>query len=109
MAGTSWGTIAIMVPIIAPLALSVSGGSPAAVAATNGYVKFSIQTWNSASGTWNAATTATTAKVATMSTSGTEFSTFVAVPLNEQLLVTAEFTCDQASETFSKVLTNTNS
>ncbi len=51
MAGTSWGTIAIMVPIIAPLALSVSGGSPAAVAATNGYVKFSIQTWNSASGT----------------------------------------------------------
>lgn len=26
MAGTSWGTIAIMVPIIAPLALSVSGG-----------------------------------------------------------------------------------
>ena len=88
---------------------TVSGGSPAAVAATNGYVKFSIQTWNSASGTWNAATTATTAKVATMSTSGTEFSTFVAVPLNEQLLVTAEFTCDQASETFSKVLTNTNS
>ena len=87
---------------------TVSGGSPAAVAATNGYVKFSIQTWNSASGTWNAATTATTAKVATMSTSGTEFSTFVAVPLNEQLLVTAEFTCDQASETFSKVLTNTN-
>ena len=88
---------------------TVSGGSPAAVAATNGYVKFSIQTWNSASGTWNAATTATTAKVATMSTSGTVFSTFVAVPLNEQLLVTAEFTCDQASETFSKVLTNTNS
>ena len=88
---------------------TVSGGSPAAVAATNGYVKFSIQTWNSASGTWNAATTATTAKVATMSTSGTEFSTFVAVPLSEQLLVTAEFTCDQASETFSKVLTNTNS
>ena len=87
---------------------TVSGGSPAAVAATNGYVKFSIQTWNSASGTWNAATTATTAKAATMSTSGTEFSTFVAVPLNEQLLVTAEFTCDQASETFSKVLTNTN-
>ena len=87
---------------------TVSGGSPAPVAATNGYVKFSIQTWNSASGTWNAATTATTAKVATMSTSGTEFSTFVAVPLNEQLLVTAEFTCDQASETFSKVLTNTN-
>ena len=87
---------------------TVSGSSPAAVAATNGYVKFSIQTWNSASGTWNAATTATTAKVATMSTSGTEFSTFVAVPLNEQLLVTAEFTCDQASETFSKVLTNTN-
>ena len=43
-----------------------------------------------------------------MSTSGTEFSTFVAVPLNEQLHVTAEFTCDQASETFSKVLTNTN-
>lgn len=108
MAGTSWGTIATMVPIIAPLALSVSGGSPAAVAATNGYVKFSIQTWNSASGTWNAATTATTAKVVTMSTSGTEFSTFVAVPLSEQLLVTAEFTCDQASETFSKVLTNTN-
>ena len=88
---------------------TVSGSSPAAVAATNGYVKFSIQTWNSASGTWNAATTATTAKVTTMSTSGTEFSTFVAVPLNEQLLVTAEFTCDQASETFSKVLTNTNS
>ena len=88
---------------------TVSGSSPAAVAATNGYVKFIIQTWNSASGTWNAATTATTAKVATMSTSGTEFSTFVAVPLNEQLLVTAEFTCDQASETFSKVLTNTNS
>ena len=87
---------------------TVSGGSPAAVAATNGYVKFSIQTWNSASGTWNAATTATTAKAATMITSGTEFSTFVAVPLNEQLLVTAEFTCDQASETFSKVLTNTN-
>lgn len=59
MAGTSWGTIAIMVPIIAPLALSVSGSSPAPVAATNGYVKFSIQTWNSASGTWNAAKTYT--------------------------------------------------
>lgn len=26
LTGTSWGTIAIMVPIIAPLALSVSGG-----------------------------------------------------------------------------------
>lgn len=108
MAGTSWGTIAIMVPIIAPLALSVSGGSPAAVAATNGYVKFSIQTWNSASGTWNAATTATTAKVPTMSTSGDTFSTFVAIPLNEQILVTAEFTCDQASKTVSGVLKNAN-
>ena len=89
MAGTSWGTIAIMVPIIAPLALSVSGGSPAAVAATNGYVKFSIQTWNSASGDWNAAKTYT-AKVDSV-TAGTAIGASVnlPVPTTQNVLVSA--------------------
>lgn len=89
MAGTSWGTIAIMVPIIAPLALSVSGGSPAAVAATNGYVKFNVQTWNSASGTWNAASVYTFDKGNVNSGVSISVSKSLAVPTTQDVLVSA--------------------